>query len=223
MCIRDRAKDLTNPANYADVTAQMDVDEFMDFFIAHTYTGNLRGGEFRYWRAYEPGSVWRWVFADLDNSFQTNQINQDSLKTALKQDSYAIQPLKRMLTNIPFRQAFVQRAASHLNITYTPARVTATINTLHDEIEPEMPFHILRWKKPKTMTAWETEVTKMRTFAAQRADKMRQHLNLYVGSPGLANLTVAVVGDGAVSVAGVQPVSYTHLDVYKRQVARVER
>ena len=212
----DLQQDLTNPANFDAVAAQMDVDEFMDFFIAHTYTGNLRGGEFRYWRAYEPGSVWRWVFADLDNSFQTNQINQDSLKTALKQDSYAIQPLKRMLTNIPFRQAFVQRAASHLNITYTPARVTATINTLHDEIEPEMPFHILRWKKPKTMTAWETEVTKMRTFAAQRADKMRQHLNLYVGSPGLANLTVAVVGDGAVSVAGVQPFAYPFTGPYYR-------
>ena len=134
---------------------------------------------------------------DRDNSFQTNQINQDSLKTALKQDSYAIQPLKRMLTNIPFRQAFVQRAASHLNITYTPARVTATINTLHDEIEPEMPFHILRWKKPKTMTAWETEVTKMRTFAAQLPPRRRRPAE--------------------------QPRLGQRVDVYKRQRQRPDR
>ena len=212
----DLQKDLTNPTNYAAVVAQMDVDEFMDFFIAHTYSGNLRGGEFRYWRAYEPGSVWRWVFADLDNSFQPGQINSDSLKNALKQDVYAIQPLKRMLTSIPFRDAFVQRAASHLNITYAPARVTATINVMHDEIEPEMPAHIVRWKKPKTMTVWEAEVTKMRTFAAQRPEKMRQHLNLYVGSPGLANLTVAVVGDGAVSIADVQPFAYPFTGPYYR-------
>jgi hypothetical protein len=212
----DLQKDLTNPANFADVAAQMDVDEFMDFFIAHTYSGNLRGGEFRYWRAYEPGSVWRWVFADLDNSFQTGQINQDSLKAALKQDSYAIQPLKRMLTYIPFRNAFVQRAASHLNITYTPARVTPYVNTLHDEIAPEMPAHIARWKKPKTMSAWEVEATKMRTFAAQRAEKMRQHLNAYVGAPGTANLTVALTGNGTVRVAGVAPFAYPFTGPYYR-------
>ena len=212
----DLQRDLTNPTNFADVTAQMDVDEFMDFFIAHTYSGNLRGGEFRYWRAYEAGSVWRWVFADLDNSFQTNQINQDSLKAALKQNVYAIQPLKRMLTNIPFRNAFVQRAASHLNITYAPARVTAMINTMHDEIAPEMPAHIARWNKPKTMTVWESEVTKMRTFAAQRSEKMRQHLNLYVGSPGTANLTVAVSGSGQVSIAGVAPFAYPFSGPYYR-------
>ncbi len=212
----DLQRDLTNPTNFADVTAQMDVDEFMDFFIAHTYSGNLRGGEFRYWRAYEAGSVWRWVFADLDNSFQTNQINQDSLKAALKQNVYAIQPLKRMLTNIPFRNAFVQRAASHLNITYAPARVTAMINTMHDEIAPEMPAHIARWNKPKTMTVWESEVTKMRTFAAQRSEKMRQHLNLYVGSPGTANLTVAVSGSGQVSIAGVAPFAYPFTGPYFR-------
>ncbi|MBP6789745.1 MAG: CotH kinase family protein, partial [Candidatus Promineofilum sp.] len=212
----DLQQDLTNPANYADVAAQLDVDEFMDYFIAQTYTGNLRGGEFRYWRAYAPGSVWRYVFADLDNTFQPAQINSDSLKNALKQDVYAIRPLKRMLTSIPFRDAFVQRAASHLNITYAPARVTATINAMHDEIEPEMPAHIIRWKKPKTMTVWEAEVTKMRTFAAQRPEKMRQHLNLYVGSPGLANLTVAVVGDGAVSIAGVQPFAYPFTGPYYR-------
>ncbi|MBK7218265.1 MAG: lamin tail domain-containing protein [Candidatus Promineofilum sp.] len=212
----DLAKDLTNPANYADVTAQMDVDEFMDFFIAHTYSGNLRGGEFRYWRAYEPGSVWRWVFADLDNSFQTNQINQDSLKAALKQDVYAIQPLKRMLTNVGFRNAFAQRAASHLNITYTPARVSALIDTLHDEIAPEMPAHIARWKKPKNMAFWETETTKMLDFAARRPAKMREHLNAYVGAPGPANLTVNVSGSGVVAVAGVEPLAYPFSGPYFR-------
>jgi len=212
----DLQKDLTNPTNYAAVVAQMDVDEFMDYFVAQTYTGNLRGGEFRYWKAYAPGSVWRWVFADLDNSFQPAQINADSLKNALKQNVTAIQPLKRLLTSITFRDAFVQRAASHLNITYTPARVTSYVNTMHDEIAPEMPAHIARWKKPKTMTVWEAEVTKMRTFAAQRVEKMRQHLNAYVGSPGLANMTVAVTGDGGVSVAGVQPFAYPFTGPYYR-------
>jgi hypothetical protein len=66
------------------------------------------------------------------------------------------------------------------------------------------------------MTVWEAEVTKMRTFAAQRPEKMRQHLNAYVGSPGLANMTVAVVGDGGVSVAGVQPLAYPFTGPYYR-------
>ena len=216
--LADLRQDLSNPANYADVAAQMDVDEFMDFFIAHTYTGNLRGGEFRYWRAYEPGSVWRWVFADLDNSFQTGQIKQDSLKVALAQNTKAIEPLKQMLTNPTFRAEFFQRAASHLNITYTPARVTAFVNTMHDEIESEMPAHIARWKKPASLSAWESETTEMRNFAAQRADKMREHLNVHAGSPGLADLTVAVVGSGQVSIAGVEPFAYPFSGPYYRNL-----
>ncbi len=214
----DLNRDLTVPANYAAVVAQMDVDEFIDYFIAHTYSANLRGGEFRYWRAYDPGSVWRWVFADLDNTFQKGQIKQDSLKVALNRNDVAIQPLKRMLTNVSFRNAFVQRAASHLNITYAPARVVGLINAMHDEIAGEMPDHIARWKKPRTMTAWEAEVTTMRNFANQRPEIMRNHLNAYAGSPGLANLTVAISGGGTVAVAGVEPLAYPFTGAYYRAI-----
>ncbi len=214
----DLNRDLTIPANYNDMLAQMDVDEFMDFFIAHTYSSNLRGGEFRFWRAYDPGSIWRWVFADLDNTFQKGQIKQDSLKSALKQNVTAIQPLKRMLTNIDFRNAFVQRAASHLNITYAPARVVGIINAMHDEIAPEMPAHIARWKKPASMAVWETEVTNMRNFANQRPGNMRNHLNAYIGSPGTANLTVAISGGGTVAVAGVEPLAYPFTGPYFRAI-----
>jgi len=211
-------KDLTVPANYNAVVAQMDVDEFMDFFIAHTYSGNLRGGEFRFWRATAPGSVWRWVLADLDNSFQKGQIKQDSLRVALQGNDVSIQPLKRMLANVNFRNAFAQRAASHLNITYAPARVTGLINAMRDEIAGEMPAHIARWKKPRTMTAWEAEVTTMRNFANQRPDNMRNHLNTYLGSPGLANLTVAISGGGTVAVAGVEPLAFPFTGAYYRNI-----
>lgn len=210
----DLQKDLTVPANYQAVLAQMDEDEFMDFFVAHTYSGNLPGGEFRFWKPYEPGAQWRWVFADLDNAFQRKQIRQNSLFSALKRSDLAIQPLKRMLTNPEFRAAFAQRMASHLNITYAPARVTALVNAMQGEIAAEMPRHISRWKKPRTMTVWENEARAMRDFAAQRAGVVRGHMNTYLGGPGLANLTIAVVESGQVSVAGVEPLAYPYTGPY---------
>lgn len=214
----DLQQDLGVQANFDAVAAQMDVDEFMDLFIAHTYTGNLAGGEFRYWRAYAPGSVWRWIFADLDNSFQTKQIKQDTLKAALKKNDYAIQPLRQMLSNPTFRGQFVQRAASHLNLTYAPARVTGFIDAMRGEIAGEMPDHIARWKKPRNMAAWEAEVNKLRQFAAQRPDNMRKHLDAYVGSPGMADLTIQVVESGQVSVAGVEPFGYPFSGPYYRGI-----
>lgn len=108
------------------------------------------------------------------------------------------------MENPQFRQDFVQRFASHINISFDPARVNGMIDEFKAGIEAEMPAHIARWDAPPSMTAWDARIAELRTFGSLRPANMLAHLDEYLGSPGTANLTVNIEGSGDVFAAGVK-------------------
>ncbi len=203
-----RKQNLNLPANYAAVQAQLDVDSFMDYHIVEIYGANREwpGNNYRYWRAHDDGR-WRWLLMDLDGGFLPGNYRENTVKrlttaSGSARDKYASLPFRRLLTNNEFRAEFVQRFAAHLNTTYDPARVLAIIDELQAGIAAEIPAHADRWGKPNPAN-WEGQVDILRQFAAERPAYMRQHLNEYLGSPGFANLTIQVEGQGEVLTAGV--------------------
>jgi hypothetical protein len=108
------------------------------------------------------------------------------------------------MENTEFREDFVQRFASHINITFDPARINGMIDAFKAGIEPEMPAQIARWGFPSSMNAWDTVIGNLRTFAELRPANMTSHLNAYLGSPGTADLTINFKGQGEVFAAGVK-------------------
>ena len=79
----------------------------------------------RFWRAYAPGSRWRWMLFDLDYAFSLNAApSHNTLRQALStkaDNAYHSLILRKLWTNTEFRALFAQRFAAHLNTTYTPA------------------------------------------------------------------------------------------------------
>ncbi|MBP8948109.1 MAG: lamin tail domain-containing protein, partial [Candidatus Promineofilum sp.] len=164
-------------------------------------------GNIRFWRAYAPISRWRWMLFDMDYAFSLNTgPGHNTLRQAMSTKAiYAYHSLilRKLWTNTEFRALFVQRFAAHLNTTFTTARVTDHINALSGAISPVMPMQIQRWKAPKTLAAWQTELTKLRTFANKRPDYVRSHLKTQLGGLGTNTLTIQVEGQGQVAVAGL--------------------
>jgi len=198
-----------DPAIYAYIKTQMDVDEFINYQIAEIYAANADWphSNVRFWRAYAPGSRWRWMLFDLDYAFSLNAApSHNTLRQALStkaDNAYHSLILRKLWTNTEFRALFAQRFAAHLNTTYTPARVTDHINSLSAAIATEIPAQSQRWVAPKSLKLWQTELTKLRTFATKRPGFMRTHLKTQLGVSGTADLTIHVTGQGQVSVAGV--------------------
>jgi hypothetical protein len=108
------------------------------------------------------------------------------------------------MENTEFRNDFVQRFASHLNISFDPVRVNALIDWFRAGIASEMPAHIARWGAPSSIGVWDSKINQLRSFSADRPGHMRSHLNSYLGSPGTANLTVNMSGVGDVLAADVK-------------------
>ena len=203
--------DLTVPANYAYVKSQVDLVEYANYFIAEIYGNNQDwpGNNIRYWRAYDNGH-WRWVMYDLDAGFGINNVAKDYFSyivvcsTCTTSHLYQTALLRKLMQNTEFRDDFVQRFASHINITYDPARVSGLVDEFEARIAPEMPTHIARWGLPTTMFSWHKQVNNFRSFGTGRPANMIGFINSYLGSPGTANLTVNINGGGKVLAAGVQ-------------------
>lgn len=210
----DLQLDLTNPVNYANVIAQMDLTEYMDHEIVEIYSTNFISAEYRYWRAYEPGSVWRWVLIDMDDGMNIKKLKENTLRTGLPRKYVTSQPLRWLLANPDFRAQFMQRFASHLNITYEPARVNTVIDEMSAAIASEVPNQVARWKMPKQENAWVKELNNLRMFATERPKYIWSSLSSYLRKPGTAQLTVNVVEDGDVLVAGVAPFEFPYTGKY---------
>jgi hypothetical protein len=203
--------DMSVPSNYEYVNSQIDIREFMNYYMTEIYSKNKDWPvtNIRYWRAYNNGQ-WRWILYDLDFGFDPEEAGIDYLTYILtcsdcpELTRYQATVFRKLMENTAFRNDFVQRFASHINITYDPARVNAIIDQFKAGIEPEMPAQIARWNFPSSMTAWDKSIGYLRTFANLRPANVRGHLDTYLGSPGTADLTVNIIGQGAVLAAGVK-------------------
>jgi len=201
--------DLSVPANYDYVASQVDIDEFMNYFIVELYGNNLDWPHknIRYWRAYD-GGKWRWVLYDLDLATDEEQIEDNILSKIVNvaDPAAAYQTLlfRKLMENTAFRDEFVQRFAGHINITFDPARVEGFIGAFQSRIASEVPAHIARWGRPASISAWHGYVDGItRLFYNGRQAPMRAQLDGYLGSLGMANLTIDIAGGGDVRAASV--------------------
>lgn len=221
----DLKKDLTVPANYNAIVAQVDVNEMMNYFIHEIYAANRDwpARNIRVWRPKAPDGQWRWIMYDMDEAFLPHEYKDDTLYRVLHKShrghaNVNTYILRRMMTNSGFRNEFLQRFASHLNITYDPVRVNAVITDAQNAIESEMPNHIARWLVPESMPAWYGYIDVMRSFANLRPDMMRTFLDKEAGKNGYGNLTVNVAGGGKVLVANVAVPSSSYTGQYLRKI-----
>ncbi len=184
------------PAVYDYLKSQIDIDEYINYQILEIYSDNIDWphNNIRWWRAHDSGQ-WRWMVYDMDAAFgrATKGYNNNTFKFAAAvkgKRAYNALVLRRLMLNPGFKAQFGQRFAAHLNTTYQTDRVIDIINDMAGDIAPQMPNHIARWNTPKSLTFWQSEVGRLRTYAQLRPGHMWGFLNTFLGSPGLVTLTV---------------------------------
>lgn len=195
--------DLAVPAHFEYVETQMDVNEYLDYVIAEIYFANIDwpGGNIEYWRQQGENHKWRWILFDTDLGFgahQQGQYHSNTLENATAKTAtyYANPPwatllLRKLLENADFKNQFIQRFASHLNITFHPQRVLHIMDSLKAQIEPEMPRHIQKWEKSTSFNGgWNYHLAVMREFANERPKNVMNHLIHKFGLSGTAKLTM---------------------------------
>ncbi len=194
--------DLTRNTNWVYVESKIDMDSFMDFVIAESYGNNASWHHNReFWKAKRPGSKWRWFLTDMDRTFFTSNLSgvlSDMLSTE--------EVLKRLKTNISFKQRLAQRYAAHMAATFLPSRVQSIISKMDSEVSALVPRHVARWApRGTTVTTRDSHIQQIKNYADQRASNIYGELNsqLGVGTAVEFTLDVSNPSHGRVHVQGV--------------------
>ncbi len=203
-----RANDLADPTNYAFVQTQIDVPNFVDYFLLQMYAANTdwphhNVEQFRPWT--QGG---RWEFMPWDSDLAFDRVDRQMVDHVLE----AVHPLgegmetllNKLLANPEFYNLFLTRAADLLNTTLAAPNVGAEVESLLAELGPDVPLEQARWNVPGT---WTGTAEHMRDFAARRPEIMRRHFVESFGLPGTAviQFNAGEIAGGSVVVNDTSP------------------
>ncbi len=200
---------LASDEKFAHVASQMEVNNFLDYQVAQIFFDNQdAGGNIKYWRPQTTTGRWRWILYDADWGFGLNdpkayRNNSLAFHTEPHGPNWPNPPwstliLRKLLENKAFRHQFINRFADRLNDDFASEKVLEDIERFYENLKPEMPRHLKRWKlKERT---WLAEVNVLRNFARERPAYMRQFLMKKFDTGELRNVSLDIAHGGKVLI-----------------------
>lgn len=228
------SRDFATDVNYAQAQELIDIKNFTDYQIFQIYGGNIDvWGNYVRFRPRSPGGKWQWIMWDEDLTFGLEEGTPVSHNTLAWHTRDKLRPdlgpawadgdlwltlmLRKLLENEEYRDYFINRFADLLNTTLHPQHVIAKIDSLASIIEPDIPLEMARWSSEwgGSVGEWKTNVEKLRDFARQRPDYVRQQIIDKFGLMGTALLTIEPpAGEGTVRVNTILPRNYPWQGTY---------
>ena len=191
--------DLRIQSNYEYVKTQMDITEFMNYYITELFVCNhdWLHQNIKCWRDHSPGGKWRWLLYDLDWGFSgelTWKIEdyRDNTFQWIQEQGEASMLFKSLMENEAFRFEFIQRFATHLNLTFQTDRVLKTIEHMAAQISPEIPRQIARWGALRSIDYWQEQLEVLNSFAMNRPAYISEYLDLTYMLDGKRHLVLEV-------------------------------
>ena len=191
--------DLSVNANFDYVNQQIDVEEYTLYQAANIFFNNTDwpGNNIKFWK--HPAGKWRWIMYDTDFSFgpfwNTGNYYENTLNFALEPNgpfwpnpSWSTLLFRRLVTNIGFRNRFINRYADELNTRFLSENIKNHIDQIHQKIVPEIDAHYNIWgENPAVATFY---VHQMKIFAENRPSFAKSHLKAKFNLPDFHTLTI---------------------------------
>lgn len=160
--------------NYEYIKTQVNVQDIADFWIAETWVTNHDIVNTRYYQnAYFDNNRWHAIMFDLDYAMYNVNHNYFIFSTSpsgMTSRGYSTTILRNLLKNKEFRTLYLERMSYQLKNVWNSERVLEYIDDLYELYYPEMVRNQKRWGL--SMSNWENEVEKLRTYAKKRGKIM---------------------------------------------------
>jgi hypothetical protein len=184
--------DLSQNEVYAEFENLVDIDNLIDFLIAHLYLANMDFPNRNYgmWRPRQEPGKWRWLFFDCDACMIRTNYNHLSeylqSNTSLQRfPEWSTKIVRAVFTSEIFKQRFYARFQQVMQNQFSADKVLDAIALYQQKYEPLMAEHIERWNTPNDLNHWLQLISELRIFAFQRPVEMQQILNQYFDNPFL--------------------------------------
>ena len=201
--------DLSIDSNFEYVKENIDLKQYALYQATNIFINNTDwpGNNIKFWKS--PETKWRWIMYDTDFGFgpwwNWGNFNENTLDFALYPDgngwpnpSWSTLLFRRLLTNIGFRNQFINRYADELNTRFLSTNVVNHIYSIYNTIEPEILAHFYRWRDdpsvgydiPDPQGHVGFYVWAMTNFANERPAIVKEHIKEQFELPDYHELTI---------------------------------
>lgn len=205
--------DLSIAENYAIITEQIDIEEYINYNVVEIYYANYDWPSINtvIWRPIN-GGKWRWMLTDTDGS--TNFDLWYDTYPAYNSLEHATIPfddnwpnsekstllLRKLLENEVFKTKFISRTDSFINSFFNVERVHRLTDSIVSMINPVMDMQVAKWGENiselgwgNTMEGsrreWENNVQDYKDFFSERPFYINQFIDDYFGPSDIFNLS----------------------------------
>ncbi|MEM6345516.1 MAG: lamin tail domain-containing protein, partial [Bacteroidota bacterium] len=154
-----------------------------------------------YWRPRTPEGKWRMAVLDTDQGWANAGHNtvsymlNPSSNTSARNSEKATVLFRRLMEVPDFRNEFIQRYATQLNLLFNPTRTNQIIDSCTAIIAPEMAQHTAKWGSQggvSSPSAWQTQVGNLKNFANVRSANVFQNLRDAYNLGGYWQLSIPI-------------------------------
>lgn len=192
--------DLSNASDWEFVKSRVDLDSFIDFVVAESFSNNSSWQHNReFWKAHKPGSKWRWFVPDMDRTFKASTINSNVFDDILKDDAL----LDRIKNQPEFQARLAQRFAAHVSATFAPSRIAGIVDGLGALITPELERHKAMWSGSIDAAQQASDLQEIKDYTIDRAEDIHDEISSELGIGTAVEMTLLITGQGTVHFAGV--------------------
>lgn len=202
------ASDLSLKSNMDYLEKQMDVKNFLDYYILQIYCANADWPDknSKIWRPRKPGGKWRWMVFDVDYGYGfafPAEENMYEYLYNLEEPFYHNRPwvtvvFRKIMENEKIRNYYLQRFNVLLNTVFHPQRALHKVDSLKALIEPEMGRHIQHWGDKDygipSLDLWQGYCDTLDDFAARRPEFARNNMMDFYGIKDTVSIKMQTIG-----------------------------
>lgn len=150
LCDFVRAHDLAaEPEALQAVLDQVDLDSLIDYFFLNMFFGNTDPGSICFYRSAQGDGKWRYLMRDMDWGLFSSTSGGPAYvldEAGMGAAKFQSNRLLRALLSVPdIRTRFLKRGGELFQTVLTTENMTALLDEMEAQIEPEMDAHFARW------------------------------------------------------------------------------
>lgn len=201
LALMDYARDnpLEQRVHYDYLADRIDLDNYIQYQAAQIYYDNMDwpGNNIKYWKS--PETKWRWILYDTDfgaGIWNPNAAASNTLFFALNASGpewpnppWSTFLFRRLVSNLTFRNRFINQMADEMNSRFLPQNVINRINDHANLIASEITRHDERWGRNGT---WSGNVEVIRRFFRERPEQMKRFIRGRFGLPAHHQITLSI-------------------------------
>ncbi len=175
---------LSSDSAYQKFLEKVDADAFIDYVICRQLFLDTDSFNQKYWRTTDYRVKWRPILYDLDYAMFSSSANRNIAHLYFNKEGTASKNGSRsyfyftvaLRTNAGWRQKFIERYAELVMTQLSGESLTKLLDQMTKELEPEMERHIARWKYPKSISSWKSNIKTFRSNLEKRPMIALEHI-----------------------------------------------